>query len=346
MATNAAVVLPFGLKRYNVAFMAFFSAVVLAGTVYSIVHKTHTFNVLLSDPHHALSMVASGDEPMPQIPATFLANRRNLLNRIFTKFAWFWTTAAFIAQAVTLRSGSHAAQSSSGAEKEKVENRSTSEKAQKSAVTTSLVRFAVATTLWIFFARWFLGPSLMERVRHYSGATCIPISSDQSAMTSTDSPFASSTLESQYCYAGTPLSAKDYGHLFGTESAADAIVRPKWKGGHDISGHTYILIISSLYLLEEIVPFMPYLLPVSLQRHASKLIPKSRWAPLNPFVVTPSQAQAKVQRNLLVLVGILLLLALWTMSLAVTAVYYHTAQEKLSGLVVALTASLLIPKGG
>lgn len=361
------------LERYNVAYMAFFSAIVVAGTIYSLIHQTHAYNVLLSDPEAALTLatsnLASGETStagFPTLPVTFLADRRNALNRIFVKFAWFWTTAAFFAQVVTLRSQTpqpDAVETSSinSAVREKSERNGETRQKNIStapsndvnlqatvmgAMSISLLRYVVATLLWVFFARWFLGPSLMERVRHYSGAVCTPAHSGLSS--SVSKTLLPSTIEPQYCYAGRSLSAKDHPHLFSAFSDADAstsLLRPRWKGGHDISGHTYILVVASLYLLEEITPFIPYLFSPSMHDWVARLIPRPLWAPQDPFSTT-HQPQTIARRNLIAMVAVLMLIGFWTMSLAITAVYFHTPQEKVSGLILSLAASLLIPKGG
>jgi Inositol phospholipid synthesis and fat-storage-inducing TM len=383
--------LPLSLERYNLVYMGFFSAIVLTGTIYSLIHGTHTYNVFLSnlgsiatntaesltadeDPSEISDAQESVSKIIANIPTTFLADRRNLLNRFFSKFAWFWTTLAFVAQAGTLRSKTprpDIVRTESGSEdhsavKEKKEKRA--ERQQKRGASTStnndvdlqatvmgalsisLLRYVIATILWVFFARWFLGPPVMERIRHYTGAVCVPVHHNApQTSSSTINSLLPSTIETEYCYTGTSLSEKSHPQLFtsfGTSNVSPGILRPRWKGGHDISGHTYILIISSLYLLEEITPFLPYLFPTSFHQSIAYILPRPLWAPINPFSATAQQSKALANRNLIAILAILALLTLWTGSLAVTSIYFHTPQEKVSGLIVALTASLLIPKGG
>ncbi|PWN32251.1 uncharacterized protein FA14DRAFT_86545 [Meira miltonrushii] len=383
--------LPLNLERYNLVYMGFFTAIVLSGTIYSLLHGTHSYNVLLSNlgtiATNAAESLTADEDPsevadaqegiskvIANIPTTFLADRRNLLNRLFTKFAWFWTTLAFIAQAVTVRSKTprpDIVRTESGSEdhsavKEKKEKRV--ERQQKrgtsastnddvdlqatvmGALSISLLRYVIATILWVFFARWFLGPPVMERIRHYTGAVCVPVhhSTPQTSSSAINS-LLPSTIETQHCYTGASLSEKSHPQLFnsfGTSNVSAGILRPRWKGGHDISGHTYILIISSLYLLEEITPFLPYLFPTSFHQSIASILPRPLWAPVNPFSASAQQSQTLATRNLIAISAILALLTLWTGSLMVTSIYFHTPQEKVSGLFVALAASLLIPKGG
>lgn len=383
--------LPLSLEKYNLIYMGFFSLIVLGGTVYSLIHGTHSYNVLLSNLGSIATKSAEAlttdeesseisdvqesiNQAITNIPTTFLADRRNLLNRLFTKFAWFWTTFAFVAQAITLRSKTprrdivktENRNEDSSAVKEKNEiqiegqqKRTVSAKTNKDvdlqatvmgALSISLLRYVIATILWVFFARWFLGPPVMERIRHYTGGVCVPVHhSDTQKGSSTINSLLPSTIETQYCYTGASISEKSHPQLFtsfGTSNVSPGILRPRWKGGHDISGHTYILIISSLYLLEEITPFLPYLFPTSFHQSIATILPRPLWAPINPFSRTAQQSQATANQNLIAISAILTLVTLWTGSLIVTSIYFHTPQEKFSGLIVALVASLVIPKGG
>lgn len=100
-------------------------------------------------------------------------------------------------------------------------------------------------------------------------------------------------------------------------------------------------------MLEEISPLIPFLFP-----KLAPLYPRSqRW----PFDFTDARAatiaykaQLPAPKSLgyaIGLVAVLSLAGLWGWMLLLTQVYYHTTQEKLSGLVVGLLAWLVLPKG-
>lgn len=393
--------LPLNLERYNVVYMAAVSAIVLSGTAYSVVYMTHHYNVMLSDPTGSIAQAMragpdgealNASHHMPRIPGTFLADRRNLVNRVFVKLAWMWTTVAFLAQAFTLRNFSTTTASSSSptlagsantAGKRRLSDGSGAAAGDKrqgatqdpaglqatvmGAASISLLRYCVATALWLLFARWFFGPPLMERVRHYSGAVCAPVGSGAqgsivgpgAATSSTSGSLGSllpSAIDARLCYTGgRTLSPKTQPELFAAagfdSSKTDGTtpggtLRAVWRGGHDISGHTFILIISSLYLLEEVTPFLPYLLPISLQRHALRLLPRPLWAPADPFTAAGAGSPQQARVNYVVALAILGLVGVWMLSLTVTSIFFHTPQEKISGLLLALAASTVIPKGG
>lgn len=350
---------PFSLERYNLIYMSFFSAIVLFGTLYSLLHSTHLYNVMLSDPSHSYNSIGSSQEftlaslvddtspSIPSAPSSVFGDRRNFLNRYFIKYAWFWTTIGFIAQAITLRNPSPADNTISSSSNKETERKRSSNEGQSLQATVmgsmsiSLLRFGVATLLWLFFARWFVGPALMERVRYYSGAECMSVDSTPSGIGSL------LNVDPRHCYTKQSLTPQTTPELFqGSLSGASQSLRARWKGGHDISGHTYILILSSLYLLEEITPFAVYLVPSILQRYLLAVFPRPLWAPQNPFVNSPQFSSQRARINIAVTLGILVLVTTWTASLLSTTVFFHTPQEKISGLLVSLGASLLIPKGG
>lgn len=378
MATSS---LPLGLQRYHLAYMGFLSAIVLAGTAYSLLYSTHTYNVMLSNPSALVAATpkaastASLTTSSPRLdrlvdaaklPATIFADRRNLLNRLFIKYAWFWTTLAFLAQVLTLRAaGGHAEDANSkgkgrqrgesvggedlGADASATPARTGMERTKEatvySAMSVSTLRYIVATLLWMSFSSWFLGPPIMDRVRHYSGAVCLPSTSPLGGITLPGS------IDAQFCYARRPLTAQTHPQLFQTGHQIVAAehggsLKAAWRGGHDISGHTFILVLSTLYLLEELTPYLPHLLPSSLQLQVQQWIPRQYWSPSSPFLHSPHLTQQKATINLAVTLSILSLLTAWSFSLLFTALFFHTPGEKISGLVVGLLASLLLPKRG
>lgn len=367
--------LPLGLQPYNVLYMSFLSTIVIIGTVYSLLYSTHVYNVMLSNsatvapaiPKAASTATLVSSTPRldqfwetAKLPATIFADRRNLLNRVFIKFAWGWTTLAFLAQVLTLRAtGTVAETNGKGkgrerarediAESSSSNNNNGVERPKEatisSAMSISVLRYIIATLLWIAFASWFLGPPIMERIRYHTGAVCQPSTSALGGITLPGS------VDAEFCYAKKPLNANTHPHLFKTGHLIVAAenggsLKAHWKGGHDISGHTYILVLSTLYLLEELTPFIPHLLPSSLQVYIQHLIPRHFWSSHNPFIASSHQTKQKASINLIVAISILALVGAWSTSILFTALFFHTAQEKISGLIFGLAVTLLLPKTG
>ncbi|KAK9451663.1 inositol phospholipid synthesis and fat-storage-inducing TM-domain-containing protein [Limtongia smithiae] len=141
-------------------------------------------------------------------------------------------------------------------------------------------RYAVITIWWFLFTQWFLGPPIMDRIFIQTGGMCFVADPDMDG----DS--------------GRPI------HEIWS-SVGCRHLRGDWAGGHDVSGHSFILTHSSLFLWYE-------LLPVIVERG-----PLAR------------------QINTKIVLG---LLALWWWMLLMTATYFHTFAEKVTGWAFGLVA--------
>lgn len=88
-----------------------------------------------------------------------------------------------------------------------------------------------------------------------------------------------------------------------------------WVGGHDLSGHAFLLSMSSLFLLSEIAPTLAQTyLSSSSQPSMSRRI-----------------EQGSKNRRYAAL-AIVALISLWYWMLLMTSLYFHTPQEKFTGL--------------
>ncbi|EEB06141.1 phosphoinositide biosynthesis protein [Schizosaccharomyces japonicus yFS275] len=134
-----------------------------------------------------------------------------------------------------------------------------------------LLRYGAATMWWFFITQWFLGPAITDRAFAWTGGSCKG-------------------------YDITVLSISP------RTSALCRSANGLWHGGHDLSGHVFLLTHASLFLISEF------------------------WSTLSkaPFKTKSSST----------LVG---LLAFWWWMLFMTAIHYHTFLEKLTGFLAALT---------
>lgn len=340
--------LPLGLQPRHLTFALYFTSIVVLGTAYSVIYGTHLENVRISSgitgstdsqfpstlPGAAVAPAASiqngveGSTNLGPIPPTILlpphhalnywANRKNIANQIFVKKAWLWTTIAWALQLFFLRLTPASPTTTSAV------NGTPAQATISSPVSTSVRRYLIATLLWALFANWFFGPPLSERILTATGAVCVPGGDPNQ-----------SPVEDLYCRTRTPLSSASHPALFASNSATRKSIRAMWKGGHDISGHTFIMVLSSLLLLEDVAPYLAVLLRGS--------------ALAGLFGKQPTRGNAgsvRWTRSAYVAVGASVgLVALWSWMLLNTAIYFHTPQEKVSGLVVGLLAWLALPKG-
>lgn len=129
-------------------------------------------------------------------------------------------------------------------------------------------RYIIATIWWILFTQWCFGLPLMDRVFVLTGGSCEGIAGIEGL-----------NITSAACKAKGGL----------------------WTGGYDPSGHSFILVHSSLFLWFETLPVI--------------------------------QRLKEQQMNLTFSVKfVLVLLALWWWMLLMTSIYFHSFFEKLAGL--------------
>jgi len=133
------------------------------------------------------------------------------------------------------------------------------------------LRYAVATGWWILVTQWCFGPPLMDRTFLLTGGKCEQMMADDDM----------GTAKSLFTSAACKMSG---GH---------------WTGGHDLSGHVFLLSHASLFLWSEVLPM--------LQRKMER-----DWRDLVVFSV----------------------LGIWWWMMLMTGLYFHTATEKVTGLIV------------
>lgn len=142
-------------------------------------------------------------------------------------------------------------------------------------------RYAAATLWWVLFAQWFFGLPIMDRVFLLSGGSCEGLAEQ----------------------IGAKLSGK---------SISSAVCKKnggQWTGGHDPSGHVFLLVHSSLFLLFEMLPYLM------------------------------AEARPKLGLAHKAALG---LLGLWAWMLLMTSMYFHSFAEKLVGLVWAYGQVLFV----
>lgn len=131
-------------------------------------------------------------------------------------------------------------------------------------IVKSAFNYTLGTLYWLFFTQWLRGPPLMDRIFVHTGGFC------QQNVTE-----AATHLSSSMC--------KQAGG--------------QWVGGHDPSGHVFILVHTSMLLWTELLP------SIHAKRH-----------------------------SLLELAAPCVLMGLWAVMLFTTSLYFHSFIEKTTGL--------------
>lgn len=211
--------------------LAFLSALIWGGTIYSVINNT---SLDTSDPLLA-------HLPHPAAEHSYFARKSNLFNQLFVKKAWGWTTASFFALWLTgpshLRQGGRVAQ------------------------------WAIATGIWSLFTMWFFGPSIFQRFVALTGGECVvvlPPSLDaMSNIVTVPLEFCRlgtsvSPITHPALFAAGSLASR-LSETHSLDPKWHAI--PKFYSGHDISGHLFLLTMSIFFLAEQISISLPLLYP-------------------------------------------------------------------------------------
>ena len=152
-------------------------------------------------------------------------------------------------------------------------------------------------------------------------------------------------VDPSLCYTRTSLTGVSNPRLFA--QLPDAVqemglthpLYAGWHGGHDVSGHTFILVLGMLLLIETLIPFVPYVLPSFSYFRES--IPHALYATNNVFRVPSKRARIV---NIAVMTTAMLLLTLLSSMLFLTSIYFHHPGEKITGFLAAVAVWLLMPK--
>jgi hypothetical protein len=91
------------------------------------------------------------------------------------------------------------------------------------------LRWGVVTIWWIFVTQWFFGPAIIDRGFVLTGGQCELVEAAEAGHVEMDG--------ARQFFTGV----------------ACKTVGGKWKGGHDISGHVFLLVIGSMFLFEEVL---------------------------------------------------------------------------------------------
>ncbi|KAM7217611.1 inositol phospholipid synthesis protein Scs3p [Rhypophila decipiens] len=90
----------------------------------------------------------------------------------------------------------------------------------------AMVRWGVVTCWWIFVTQWFFGPAIIDRGFRWSGGKCE--------------------------VTEIKIGLGEGGKTEMVTAAACKAAGGRWSGGHDISGHVFLLVLGSYFLVQEV----------------------------------------------------------------------------------------------
>jgi len=172
------------------------------------------------------------------------------------------------------------------------------------------LRYALVTVSWILTTQWFFGPALIDRSFTITGGHCEPQLVDTAGL--------KDAIEMARLSSGIACKAAG-GH---------------WRGGYDISGHVFMLVLSSAFLLYELHisdrdSSHPSVSPQAAARLAHDMTEEERKAVGGWETETQAKISIWSRYFTYAVVG----LDFWM--LMMTAIWFHTWLEKLAGLLIA-----------
>ena len=280
-------------------YLLFYVILLMLGSLYSAISPNAAST---SDPLPlAAGITSDASIPYSPSPVNYFAYKRNFLNLYFVKIGWVWTTLAFLLIHLTTTRPS-------------LQSNSSSNTKTPLHHIQALVRYGIITTSWLLTTQWFFGPALIDRSFTITGGHC-----------ESHTP-ALDPLSASYTPAEVDMTTL-------TSSLACKASGGHWRGGHDISGHIFILVLSSASLLLEL-----YI----ADRHASHPHISPRAAASLAHDMTDeekvwiggweSETAAKIRVYSRYLVWTVVALDVWM--ILMTAIWFHTWTEKLSGLLL------------
>jgi len=221
---------------------------------------------------------------------SYFALKRNIFNLFFVKVGWFWITIAYLAFWLLHRSMGPTGR-----------NFSLTPRRVK-----GLVRWTLVTMWWVFMTQWFVGAGIIDRVFGATGGKCVRKinEADREGMDATLSTLAT--------------------------AAACRLAGGTWFGGHDISGHVFLLVLGSAFLGFEMFPMMLKWQGIKEKRiiKVADGMYKNAATEHQKSIVGTSRYQEIEGTRALEFVAGVFGLSLWM--LLMTAAYFHTWFEKVS----------------
>ncbi|RAL00973.1 putative inositol phospholipid biosynthesis protein Scs3 [Aspergillus ibericus CBS 121593] len=199
-----------------------YPATLLLGCIFSILSPTAKPIPLPLPPTPPLAPSIATDlntpTPLPPtIPINYFARKDNIFNLYFVKIGWFWTTLTLLclllSQPAYTRAPIHRARRTLQAG----------------------IRWAIATSVWYIITQWFFGPPIMDRGFVMTGGGCERVV-----------PLVEGAIRNEG--AGDEVDFKTVVTAVACKSVGGA-----WRGGHDVSGHVFLLVVMVSVVVFEVV---------------------------------------------------------------------------------------------
>ncbi|KAK5796503.1 hypothetical protein VI817_005788 [Penicillium citrinum] len=273
------------------------------GSLFSIISPTARASRASSgtSPSGALAPSLAADLHISESPVNYFARKNNIFNVYFVKIGWLWTTLAFASLLIC----------------QPAYRSSSQQQTRSRRILQAVLRYAFATSVWYLMTQWFFGPAIIDRGFVVTGGKCEQVMDKVENLGPQASESPSAQLETLF------------------SAAACKAAGGAWAGGHDISGHVFMLVLATAFLSFEAIGVGAFAAPSTTPQdkgEASRTRKSSDPASLS--VDEQSDSSDPLRRLCLRLVWGVVGLGWWM--LFMTAIWFHTWLEKWSGLAVAL----------
>ncbi|KAI9736704.1 MAG: hypothetical protein M1834_000908 [Cirrosporium novae-zelandiae] len=233
---------------------------------------------------------------------SYFSKKSNIFNVLFVKLLWFWTTIAFfIFLLMSPLFRSHGGIFSPRR-------------------LSALARYGIFTCSWFLTTQWFFGAPLIDRSFTFTGGSCaLPKAKLTAALAKNQSETIAPATSASACRSRG-------GH---------------WEGGHDISGHVFLLVIASTFLAMEMLPvFTRLLLTFPTSKKSREMKAKTSDDEEDESSSDEEDEEERRAKRMYLLKGTgaasMVVFGSWWM-LLMTAIYFHTWFEKITGFILSST---------
>lgn len=197
----------------------------LLGSLFSAISPTARSSkpVDPSQSSGALAPSLAADLHLSESPVNYFARKNNVFNLYFVKVGWLWTTVAF-ASLLLAQPTYHFTSSLLSPQQQQTRFR---------RCLQAFLRYVLATATWYLMTQWFFGPAIIDRSFVVTGGKCEEVLNEVGKAAA--DPNASVQLEALFTAAAC-------------KTAGGA-----WRGGHDISGHVFMLVLATAILAFEAI---------------------------------------------------------------------------------------------
>ncbi|KAL2848607.1 inositol phospholipid synthesis and fat-storage-inducing TM-domain-containing protein [Aspergillus pseudodeflectus] len=252
---------------------------------------------VLSPTAHAPPPGSAASQTTPA--PNYFARKNNIFNTYFVKVGWIWMTLA--SAALILAYAPHLARGRRQAQ--------------------AALRYALATAVWYATTQWFFGPPVIDRSFVLTGGKCEAVLRELSGSIEEKGVLGSLGEEK----LGVYLTA-----------AACKAAGGAWRGGHDVSGHVFMLVLVTAALGFEVLGLLAQGEGETARRDETVVNGGVDGDEKKETEVTLIAGSSEARKWTLRFVGVVIGLSWWM--LLMTAIWFHTWLEKANGLLISLAA--------